>query len=122
MVPCSADLQAKGTHTFMVWGVFLLPAPPGPPTFISGPGLQLCQKQNRPNTPMFRKRILKESQKNGNLICLFQAREKTSFPKGSRLWLGDEEGRPSTQALGRHRKGPCQALGWRHVQPSDHRT
>lgn len=103
-------------------GVFLLPEPPEPPTFITGPGLQLCQKQNRPNTPCL-ERILKQSRKNGNqLSVLFQGREKTSFPTGSRLWLGGEEGRPGARALGRHRKGPCQALGWRRAQPSDHRT
>lgn len=54
------------------------------------------------------------------LSVFFQGREKTSFPPGSRLWLGGEEGRPGAQAVGRHRRGPCQALDWRQGQPSDH--
>lgn len=65
-----------------------------------GPRTAALSQTEQPNT-VFRKRILKQSQKNGNqLSVLFQGREKTSFPTGSRLWLGGEEGRPGAQAVG----------------------
>lgn len=37
------------------------------------------------------------------LSAFFHGREKTSFPMGSRLWLGGEEGRPG--ARDRHSAG-----------------
>lgn len=39
------------------------------------------------------------------LFVLFQGTEKTSFPTGSRLWPGDEEGR-LCPSLGETQKGP----------------
>ena len=120
--PNSAALQAKGTHTFMLWGFCSSPHRRGLP---HSPQAQDCSsvRNKTAQHSVFRKRILKQSQKNGNqLSVLFQGREKTSFPTGSRLWLGGEEGRPGAQALGRCRQDPSQALSWRQGQLLGHRT
>lgn len=106
----------------MLWGFCSSPHPRGLP---HSPQAQDCSpvRNKTAQHSVFRKRILKQSQKNGNqLSVLFQGREKTSFPTGSRLWLGGEEGRPSAQALGRCRQDPRQALSWRQGQLLGHRT
>lgn len=111
----ATDLQAEWTHTHAH------PRTPGASHSHPRPRTAALSETKQPNT-VFRKRILKQSQKNGNqLSVLFQGREKTSFPTGLRLWLGGEEGRPGAQALGdadrtrvRHSaggKGSCRATG-----------
>lgn len=55
---------------------------------------------------MFRKRILKQSQKNGNqLSALFHGR-KTSSPTDLRLWLGVRKAGPVPRPWGGRHRGP----------------
>lgn len=115
------NVQIKGTHTFMLLG---FSSSLHPQRLPHSPEAQDCSFVRNKIGPTLRD-IQKEnfkSQKNGNqLSAFFPSREKT-FPMGSRLWLGGKEGRPGAQALGKHRKGPCQALGLRQIQPLGCRT
>lgn len=104
-VPSSADLHTSqgDTHIHGFWD-FPLPCTPSASHVHLKLRTAALSETKQAQHSMFRKRILKQSQKNGNqLSAFFHGREKTSFPMGSRLWLGGEAGRPG--ACARHSAG-----------------
>lgn len=104
-VPSSADLHTSqgDTHIHGFWD-FPLPCTPSASHIHLKPRTAALSETKQAQHTMFRKRILKQSQKNGNqLSAFFHGTEKTSFAMSSRLWLGGEEGRPGAHA--RHSAG-----------------
>lgn len=98
------------------FGDLFLPCAPAPPTFISGPGLQLCQKQTRLDTP-YLERILKESKERKSVICPRPGQGEGLLPHRFKT-MASSGGRQAQHAsLGRHRKAHARHLAGGKCSP-----